>query len=112
MEYLDHQDWNKIIVNKKDTSNNNPDKSKKQLSDTQLKENKLHKQADKDELTHKKVPPEIRKQIQQKRCELKWTQKGLAQRTNLQVTIINEIETGKAIYNPQHINKIKRVLTL
>ena len=27
MEYLDHQDWNQIIVTKKDTSNKNPDKS-------------------------------------------------------------------------------------
>ena len=45
-----------------------------------------------DNLKHKKVPSEIRKLIQLRRCELKWTQKDLAQRTNLQVTIINEID--------------------
>ena len=112
MEYLDHQDWNQIIVTKKNTSNKDPDKSKKKLSESQQKDIKLLKQVEEDNLKHKKVPPEIRKLIQLRRCELKWTQKDLAQRTNLQVTINNEIETGKAIYNPQHINKIKRVLKL
>ena len=112
MEYLDHQDWNQIIVTKKDTSNKDPDRSKKKLSESQQKDIKLLKQVEEDNLKHKKVPSEIRKLIQLRRCELKWTQKDLAQRTNLQVTIINEIETGKAIYNPQHINKIKRVLKL
>ena len=113
MEYLDHQDWNKIIVNKQNKNNkssNNLEDPKKKLSESQQKDIKLLKQVDNDELKHKKVPTEIRKQIQQKRCSLKWTQKDLGQRTNLQVSIINEIETGKAIYNPQHINKIKRAL--
>ena len=65
-----------------------------------------------DNLKHKKVPPEIRKLIQGRRGELKWTQKELAQKCNFQVTIINDIETGKANYNPQHITKIKRILKL
>ena len=38
--------------------------------------------------------------------------KQLAQKCNLPLQIINEIETGKAIYNHQHINKIKRVLKI
>ena len=73
---------------------------------------KLLKQVENDDLKHKKVPPEIRKQIQQKRGQLTWTQKDLAQRCNFQVSIINDIETGKANYNPQHITKIKRILNI
>ena len=38
MEYLDHQDWNQIIVTKKDTSNKDPDRSKKKLSESQQKD--------------------------------------------------------------------------
>ena len=44
MEYLDHQDWNQIIVTKKNTSNKDPDKSKKKLSESQQKDIKLLKQ--------------------------------------------------------------------
>ena len=37
------------------------------------------------------------------------TRKDLAYRINLPVKNINDIENGKAKYNPQHINKIKTV---
>ena len=48
MEYLDHQDWNQIIVTKKNTSNKDPDKSKKKLSESQQKDIKLLKQVEED----------------------------------------------------------------
>ena len=107
---LDHQDWKQVIVKSKQKSET--DNNTKKLSDFQKKDIKLLKQVEEDNLKHKKVPPEIRKLIQQKRGELKWTQKELAQKCNFQVTIINDIETGKANYNPQHITKIKRILKL
>jgi len=112
---LEHQDWKPIIIKKKDTKtteSNTISNTSKKLSDKQLCDIKLLKQVDNDELKHKKVPTEIRKQIQQKRGVLKWTQKQLAQKVNLQVSIINDIETGKATYNPQHITKIKRILKI
>ena len=108
---LDHQDWKTVVVKSKQ-SKEEKKKTTKKLSDSQQKDIKLLKQVEEDNLKHKKVPPEIRKLIQQKRGELKWTQKDLAQRCNFQVTIINDIETGKANYNPQHITKIKRILKL
>ena len=104
---LEHQDWKSIIINKKE----NKPKSKN-ISNLHAKELKIHKLADNDELSHKKVPDNIRKLIQTKRSELKWTKKDLAQKTNLQLSIINEIESGKAFYNFQHINKIKRTLKI
>jgi len=110
---LDHQDWKQVIIKKKDNKTLSTTVSKlSKLSVTQQTDIKLLKQADNDDLKHKKVPPEIRKQIQQKRGVLKWTQKQLAQKVNLQVSIINDIETGKANYNPQHITKIKRILQI
>ena len=112
---LEHQDWKPIIIKKTDsktTNSNTISNTTKKLSVKQQTDIKLLKQADNDELKHKKVPPEVRKQIQQKRGALKWTQKQLAQKVNLQVSIINDIETGKATYNPQHITKIKRIIKL
>ena len=109
---LDHQDWKPVIVKTKKSKEEDKKKSCKKLSEAQQKDIKLLKQVEEDNLKHKKVPPEIRKLIQGRRGELKWTQKELAQKCNFQVTIINDIETGKANYNPQHITKIKRILKL
>ena len=111
LDKLDHQDWKTVVVKTKQSKEEKKTTTKK-LSEAQQKDIKLLKQVEEDNLKHKKVPPEIRKLIQQKRGELKWTQKDLAQRCNFQVTIINDIETGKANYNPQHITKIKRILKL
>ena len=109
---LENKDWKQIIINKKDSRATDSNTISKKLSVKQQTDIKLLKQVDNDELKHKKVPPEIRKQIQQKRGQLTWTQKDLAQRCNFQVSIINDIETGKANYNPQHITKIKRILNI
>ena len=106
-----HQDWTPIVINTKKTMNEGMKASNK-LSESQQREHKLLKQVDDDELTHKKVSPELRKRIQQGRSALKWKQKDLAQKVNLSVSIINDIETGKAIYNHQHMNKIKRALKI
>jgi len=45
------------------------------------------------------------------RCEKKLTQKELAQKCNMDVSIIAEIERGgNCVYNPTHVNKIQSVL--
>ena len=106
-----HQDWEPVVIKTKQ-SKEETKKSSIKLSESHIRDNKLLKQVENDELTHKKVSPELRKQIQQGRAALKLKQKDLAQKTNLPVSVINDIETGKAIYNPQHINKIKRVLKI
>ena len=109
LDKLDHQDWKPVVVKTKQSKEEKKTTTKK-LSEAQQKDIKLLKQVEEDNLKHKKVPPEIRKLIQQKRGALKLTQKQLAQKVNLPVSVINEIETGKANYNHQHINKIKRIL--
>ena len=107
---LEHQDWTPQVVRKK--KDNIDGGSKKKISQAQQRDNKLLKKAENDELKHDKVPQELRTKIIQTRASLKWKQKDLAQKCNFPVTVINEIESGKAIYNPQHINKIKRILKI
>ena len=49
--------------------------------------------------------------IRQARCDKKLTQKELAQKCNMDVSIIAEIERGSnCVYNPGHINKIQSIL--
>ena len=49
--------------------------------------------------------------IRQARCEKKLTQKELAQKCNMDVSIIAEIERGgNCVYNATHVNKIQSVL--
>ena len=44
------------------------------------------------------------------RCDKKLTQKELAQKCNMDVSIISEIERGGCVYNPAHVNKIQSIL--
>ena len=49
--------------------------------------------------------------IRQARCDKKLTQQELAQKCNMDVSIIAEIERGgNCVYNPTHVNKIQSVL--
>jgi ribosome-binding protein aMBF1 (putative translation factor) len=49
--------------------------------------------------------------IRQSRCDKKLTQKELAQKCNMDVSIIAEIERGgNCVYNATHVNKIQSVL--
>ena len=108
---LDHQDWNQVILKSKQRKNENENKTTK-LSQSQLKDIKLHKLVDEDNLKHKKITSELKTTIIQARTSKKWKQKDLALKCNLPLSVINEIESGKAIYNHQHINKIKRILNI
>ena len=101
---LEHQDWKQIIISTKKKNN-----TFKHISESHQKDIKIFKQVEDDDLKHKKVPNEIRVKIQQARASLKYTQKQLALKCNLPISVINDIETGKAIYNHKHINKIINV---
>ena len=49
--------------------------------------------------------------IRQARCDKKLTQKELAQKCNMDVSIIAEIERGgNCVYNAVHVNKIQTIL--
>lgn len=113
---MDHQDWETHIIHCKSSKNttsknqslNSKDKKHKDVS----KSVKLEKLAEKDELTHKVVPKELADSIRNKRCEMKLKQKDLAKQLNINVSVLNEIETGKAIYNGKLLSRIKRKLNI
>jgi ribosome-binding protein aMBF1 (putative translation factor) len=44
------------------------------------------------------------------RCEKQLTQKELAQKCNMDVSIVAEIERGTCVYNAAHVNKLQSVL--
>tara|TARA_Y100000817_G_scaffold276464_1_gene237945 strand:+ start:122 stop:478 length:357 start_codon:yes stop_codon:yes gene_type:complete len=107
---FDHQDWKQVIVRKKKTKgelNTNP-----KPSQASQKAKSIEKKADEGNLKHKHITKELRLQIQQARNSKGLTQKQLANNCQLTQQIINDIESGKAIYNHQHINKIKRHLKI
>ena len=105
----DHQDWKTIVVKK---PKENIDNSKKKPSNTVLKNISLEKKADSDDLHHKQLTLELRQSIMKGRSAKSLTQKQLANAINLPIQIISDIESGKAIYNAGHINKIKRHLKI
>lgn len=111
---MQHQDWNIVILKKKkDTPQPRPKDTAATLTPSLVPAWKIEKRVDSDE-----GPPviyvgaELARQITKARIENKLTQKGLAQKVNLQEKDIKDIESGKAVLNNQHISKIKRVLNM
>ena len=106
---LDHQDWKTIIVKKPKENLKN---SKKKISNNSQKIISVEKKAEEGDLKQKKITLELRQDIMKARTAKSLTQKQLASSINLPQQVISDIESGKALYNPQHISKIKRLLKL
>ncbi|KAL0903920.1 hypothetical protein M5K25_025983 [Dendrobium thyrsiflorum] len=77
-------------------------------SSTTLNTRKLDEETE--NLSHDKVPTELKKNIVQARIDKKLNQSQLAQLINEKPQVIQEYESGKAIPNQQIINKLERVL--
>ncbi|KAL8147605.1 multiprotein-bridging factor 1b [Apium graveolens] len=77
-------------------------------SGTSLNTRKLDDETD--NLTHDRVPTELKKNIMQARMDKKLTQAQLSQLINEKPQIIQEYESGKAIPNQQIISKLERAL--
>ena len=107
---MEHQDWKPVIVRTKKPSDSK--KSSYKGSQKNQKDSSIEKKADNDTLKHKQLTLQMRQTIQKARTSKGLTQKELANQCRLPVAVINEIESGKAIYNHQHIEKIKRILQL
>lgn len=110
---FDHQDWKQVIIKKpKTTTEFRKENNISKPSSTNQKLKSIEKKAEEGDLKHKKITKELRLQIQQTRNSKGLTQKQLAQQCQLTPQIINDIESGKAIYNHSHISKIKRILKI
>ena len=106
---LDHQDWKTIIIKK---PKENVKNSKKKVNNDSQNKISVEKKAEEGDLKQKKITLELRQDIMKARTAKSLTQKQLASSINLPLQIISDIESGKALYNPQHISKIKRYLKL
>lgn len=109
---MSHQDWTPVVFNKK-SNDKDKDKNEKKttLSSSSLSNVGVYKAASDDEMKKTKyVSKNTSQAIMSARSEKKMTQKELAQKCNMDVSIINEIERGTCVYNPTHVNKIQSVL--
>ena len=104
----DHQDWTPVLFKKSDSNN----KSKEEKSTTSsLSSVGVYKASGDDDVKKTKyISKNTSQAITNARCEKKMTQKELAQKCNMEVSIINEIERGVCVYNATHVNKIQTVL--
>ncbi|KAH7861570.1 hypothetical protein Vadar_027887 [Vaccinium darrowii] len=89
---------------KKSTAGSN----KAASSSTSLNTRKLDEETE--NLSHDRVPTELKKAIMQARQDKKLTQAQLAQLINEKPQVIQEYESGKAIPNQQIIGKLERAL--
>jgi putative transcription factor len=108
---MSHQDWTPVVFNKKSSSEKGKSKSTPTTSSSSLSNVGIYKAAsDDDDKKTKYVSKNTSQAIMTARCEKKMTQKELAQKCNMDVSIINEIERGVSVYNPTHVNKIQSIL--
>tara|TARA_B100000902_G_C27289299_1_gene906250 strand:- start:707 stop:1027 length:321 start_codon:yes stop_codon:yes gene_type:complete len=105
---MEHQNWETYIIHTKNPKKEKEKKVNKPINQGQ----KLDKKIEEGDLKHKKIDAELSKKIQQARLSKNLTQKQLAQKLSIPPQTINEIETGKYIYNGQVISKIKRTLNI
>ena len=107
---MDHQDFNIIDIGNPRLKNKAPPKKIVPRSQEQSYQNKIENQED--NFTIQKISKSISKQIIDARNLKKWTRKDMANKINVQQTIYEYIENGKANYDPQTkqiIQKIQKI---
>ncbi len=111
---MSHQDWTPVVFNKKSNDGKDtgkPSSSSSSSSSSSLSNVGVYKAASDDDVKKTKyVSKNTSQAIMSARTEKKMTQKELAQKCNMDVSIINEIERGACVYNATHVNKIQSVL--
>lgn len=108
---MSHQDWTPVVFNKKSNSEKDKNKSTPTASSSSLSNVGIYKAASDDDVKKTKyVSKNTSQAIMNARSEKKMTQKELAQKCNMDASIINEIERGVCVYNATHVNKIQSVL--
>ena len=108
-QLFDHQDWKQVVIGKKSKPKNKQTNKNQEF----YKIKKIENKADTDTLHHNKYSREFRIKLVDKRTStLNMTQKQLSSKLNLPEKVIKDIESGIAIYNPHHYNKIRRILKI
>ena len=113
---MSHQDWTPVVFGSNKSHDNKNDNKKgcekeKATSSSSLSNVGVYKATSDDDVKKTKYVSKTTSQaIMSARTEKKMTQKELAQKCNMDVSIINEIERGTCVYNATHVNKIQSVL--
>ena len=102
---MEHQDW--VVKTVKPKNNGDGGKSKQYVKSSEQKMNEAEEEG---KLSHKKMDLEFGKTLQKYRLSRNMTQKDIAQKLNIPVKDINEIENGKMKHNGQLMGKIKRLM--
>jgi ribosome-binding protein aMBF1 (putative translation factor) len=116
----DCQDWTPVSMNKRrsaasasgpTTANATASSSANSASAVVAAISKPVSTTDDDTKKTKYIAKATSDAVRVSRCEKKLTQKELAQKCNMDVSIISEIERGgNCVYNAAHVNKIQSVL--
>ena len=106
---MSHQDWTPVVFGSKKKSKDENEKGNPTSSS--LSNVGVYKSISDDDVKKTKyVSKNTSQAVMSARSEKKMTQKELAQKCNMDVSIINEIERGTCVYNATHVNKIQSVL--
>ncbi len=110
----EHQDWTPVMLSGKkpiSISNKKYTIEEKKNDEERKRAAKNHALEDESETFHKpEIPYSLSQEIMKARCAMKLTQKELAQKLNLQPSIISNYESGKAIPDHQILQKIAKAL--
>lgn len=125
----EHQDYRDFVVRKTPPSNahlkdpkliNNLKRNNNPYIDTQAKQSSNKhghdgplinpKKLEEGEISLPRISPQLKQTIITARNQKKLTQAQLAQQINEKHQIVQEYENGKAIPNPQVLNKMSKVL--
>lgn len=106
-----HQDLTPVVFKKLDNNNKSKEEKLITVASSSLASVGVYKASGDDDVKKTKyISKNTSQAIISARCEKKMTQKELAQKCNMEVSIINEIERGVCVYNPTHVNKIQTAL--
>lgn len=117
---MDHQDWNPTVFKKRVPRSTHEAKSRglsvtKERADTKnvaYKNTLLSRKVENEEVDIKKIDLNLSKIIQKARFNNKLSQKQLAEKLNLQNTVIQSYESGKVIPNKTLLVKMGRILNV
>ena len=119
MSAFSHQDWNTVVLRPKKPEQTKTTVTKSSIAPVSISSAtgkpawKVEAQVDSE--TGKPVeyvPKDVAAAIVNGRVAMKLSQKDLAARVNMQLRDIQEIESGKALYNKAKIAKLKQFLRI
>jgi putative transcription factor len=106
---MEHQDWDKVVLRK----SNNQNKSKTSNGTRAFNPagtKKFRSLDGEDPPPPEKISHNIRNNIQKARCAKNMSQKDLAKKLNMSLSVINDYERGKAIPDRSTLSRLGRAL--